>query len=106
MSETASSMPPKGLWSVKIEDFIKGLWLAIGSSILAFGYFLFKNHFKIPTWEQAEPYLDTIVSGFLIYIGKNYGTNNVGEFLKKDKPVVAVSAEKLKVVVDEANDAK
>jgi hypothetical protein len=96
MAQSASEIiPPKGLWTLKIQDFFKGLWLAIGTSVLSFVYFLFKNHFKVPTWDQADPYLDTVVIAFLTYLAKNFGTNNVGELLKPDRPVVTVDKQEL-----------
>lgn len=100
--ETTSRVPPKGLWKLQATDFLKGLWLAVSSGILALGYFIMSNHFKLPTMEQAEPYLQAIGAGFFAYIAKNLGTNNVGEFLKKDKPVVKVGAEKLETLKKEA----
>lgn len=106
MAEQASQIPPKGLWTVKASDFVKGLWLSISSGVLALAYFILSNHFKLPTMEQAEPYLQTIGAGFIAYIGKNWGTNNVGQFLKPDKPVVTVGKEKLEDLKDEADANK
>lgn len=86
MSQEVPTVPPKGLWALKASDFAKGLWLSVGSGVIAFGYFLL-DKFRMPTVEEAKPYIITIGAGFLSYIGKNLTTNNVGQMFKKDKPV-------------------
>lgn len=102
MGQNTSPIPPKGLWAVKASDWIKGLWLAVSSGVLALGYFIISNHFRLPTMNEAEPYLQTIAAGFLAYIAKNFGTNNVGQFLKPDQPVVKVSEQKLEDLAEKA----
>lgn len=105
MGEQASSIPPKGLWKLRATDFVKGLWLAVGSAVLALGYAITQNHWHMLTFDQAEPYLNTIASGFIIYIGKNWGTNNVGQFLKADTPTSTVSTPALEKLQDKADAA-
>lgn len=105
MAETASSIPAKGLWTIKAQDFFKGLWLAVGSAVLAFGYAIMQNHWHLLTFDQSEPYLNTIAAGFIAYIGKNVGTNNVGQLFKKDKPVVSVTKERLDTLEAKAAEA-
>lgn len=95
MSQNATTIPPKGLWKIKGQDFIKGLWLAIGSSVLAFGYAITQNHWHMLTFLQSEPYLNTIAAGFVAYIGKNWASNNVGQLFTSDKPVVHVDVKEL-----------
>ena len=102
MAETATSIPQKGLWTVKAADFLKGLWMAVGSSVIAFGFLIINNHWRIPSFDQLEPYLNAFSIAFLTYIGKNVVTNNVGELFKKDKPVVHVNAEKLQTLEQKA----
>lgn len=95
MAENTTSIPQKGLWTMKAMDWVKGLGLALGTSILALGSLIISNHWRIPPFEVLEPYLDTIGYGFLAYIGKNLTTNNVGQLFKKDQPVVHVDASEL-----------
>ena len=102
MGQTSTAIPQKGLWTVKLSDFIKGLWLAIGTSILTLGSVIIANHWRIPPFATLEPYLDTIGYGFLAYLGKNLTTNNVGELFKKDKPVVPVDAAELNALQQKA----
>lgn len=102
MAETATSIPQKGLGTIQWTDFLKGLWISVGSSILALVYLLINNHWKMPSFSEVEPYLNAIVIGFVSYLGKNLTTNNVGQLFKKDKPVVHVNAEKLQTLEQKA----
>lgn len=106
MAEVATSIPQKGLWSIKISDFLKGLWISVGSSVIAFIYLIINNHWKLPTFEVFEPYLNAIGFSFLSYLGKNLSTNNVGELFKKDKPVVHVDASELASLQQQASQNK
>jgi hypothetical protein len=105
MAETTTSIPQKGLWTVKATDFLKGLWMAVGSSVIAFGFLIINNHWHLPSFDQLEPYLNAFAIAFLTYIGKNAVTNNVGEILKKDKPVVHVDASELASLQQKASEA-
>src|SRR5690242_4551739 len=94
MAENATTVPPKGLGTIKISDFWKGALMAFGTSLLGGIYFLLtKDHF--PTWAEFQPYLQAAIAAFIMYILKNLGTNNVGQLLTKDKPVVHVDVETL-----------
>lgn len=94
MAENATTIPPQGLGKLKLNDFWKGALIAFGTSVLSGAYFLLtKDHF--PTWVEFQPYLQTAVAAFIMYVLKNLGTNNVGELLQKDKPVVHVDAQQL-----------
>ncbi len=106
MSQQGTTIPPKGLWTLKAQDFIKGLWLAIGSSVLAFGYAIVQNHWHMLSFVQSEPYINTIAAGFLAYIGKNFASNNVGQLFKADKPVVHVDVQELDDLKAKADEAQ
>lgn len=104
MAETTTSIPQKGLWTMKAMDWIKGLGIALGTSILALGSLIIQNHWKMPTFVVLEPYLDTIGYGFLAYIGKNISTNNVGQLFTKDQPIVHVEASELAALQQKAGE--
>lgn len=104
MAENSSSIPQKGLWTVRAMDWVKGLGLALGTSILAVGSLIISNHWRIPTFEVLEPYLDTIGYGFIAYVLKSFTTNNVGQPFQKDQPVVHVNAAKLDTLQQKANE--
>lgn len=106
MAENTASIPQKGLWTIKAMDWIKGLGLALSTSILALGSLFIQNHWKLPTFEVLEPYLNTIGYGFIAYIGKNLTTNNVGQLFQKDKPLVSVGAAKLAALQQKAGQVQ
>lgn len=95
MGDTSSSIPQKGIGTLNAMDWVKGLGLALGTSVIALGGLIISNHWRIPPFAVLEPYLDTIAYGFLAYIGKSLSTNNVGQLFQRDKPVVHVNAAKL-----------
>ena len=103
MPQTATTIPPKGLGSLKLSDFWKGALMAFGTSILSRIYFLLtQDHF--PSWHEFQPYLQAAFAAFVMYILKNLGTNNVGQILTPDKPVVHVDAEQLKSLKEKAGE--
>lgn len=102
MAENATSIPPGGMWKIKASDFLKGLWLSVGSAVLSLVYLLISNHWKLPSFDQIEPYLNAIAIGFVSYIGKNVTTNNVGQLFKPDKSVVMVGKDHLQAISDKA----
>jgi hypothetical protein len=102
MSQTANSIPPKGgLWKLQASDWVKGLWLTIGGGVLALLKFLVTAH-HLPTMNELWPYIDTISGMFILYIGKNWATNNVGQLGKADQPVMLVDKDHLKNLEDKA----
>lgn len=99
MGETATTIPPKGLGSISLRDFWKGALVTVFGHLVAMIIFLIRqDHW--PTWVQWQPYVEVTVYTFLVYLGKNLGTNNVGELFTRDKPTVTVSAPELEKVVD------
>lgn len=91
MGQIATTIPPNGIGKIKLNDFWKGALIAFGTSLLSGAYFLLtQDHF--PNWVEFQPYLQAAVAAFIMYVLKNLGTNNVGEMLQKDKPIVHVDA--------------
>lgn len=105
MSETASTIPPSGLGKLQLNDFWKSLLLAAISNVLLGLYTIIQSgHF--PSSEDWGDMAKSTIAIILSYLIKNISTNNTGQILKKDQPIVAVSAEKLEEVVDKANENK
>lgn len=96
MSQTAANIP-KGLWSIHISDFWKSLFLAAIANILMTLYPII-NGGHWPTSTDLQAMLKSTVAIILAYLIKNMTTNNVGQILKKDKPVISVNAETLQPV--------
>lgn len=95
MGQIATTVPPKGLGRLQLNDFFKGALITCFGHLVAMVIFLIRqDHF--PTWPEWQPYVEVTVYTFLVYLGKNLGTNNVGELFTKDKPVVHVDANDLK----------
>lgn len=105
MAQGVSQIPPKGLWELSARDFWKGALVTIFGHLVAIIIFLIRqDHW--PLWAEWQPYVEVTVYTFLVYLGKNLGTNNVGEMFTKDKPVVTVSEGKLDELKSEADAAK
>jgi hypothetical protein len=90
MAEQATTIPPKGLGTIKLSDFWKSLLLAALSNILLSLYTII-NSGALPTHADLITMLKTTSAIILSYLLKNLGTNNVGQLLTKDKPVVTVA---------------
>ena len=102
--EDSTTVPPKGLGSLHISDFWKGAFITVGGIVLSGLYALVtQDHF--PTWPEFRPYLQSAAGAFIMYIGKNLATNNVGQMFKPDKPVVKVDVETLNDLKDKAEQA-
>lgn len=95
MAQIATTIPPKGLGALHISDFWKSLILAAIMNILLALYPII-NSGNWPTHADLVVMLKSTVAVILAYIIKNLSTNNVGEILEKDKPVVHVDATDLK----------
>ena len=104
MSENASTIPPGGLGTLHISDFLKSLLLAALTNVLLGVYTIIQSG-NFPTHADWAVMLKSTIAIVISYLLKNLGTNNTGQLLKKDQPVVKVSAEKLDEVIKEA-DAK
>ena len=103
MGQIASTIPPKGLGSIHLSDFWKGLLLAALTNVLLSVYAII-NTGAWPTHADWVTMLKATLAIVISYLLKNLGTNNVGEFLKKDKPIVHVDAEELKTLETKANE--
>lgn len=91
MSENATTIPPKGLGTLKLSDFWKSLLIAALSNVLLSLYTII-NSGQLPNHTDLTTMLKTTSAIVLSYLLKNLGTNNVGQLLTKDKPVVTVDA--------------
>lgn len=105
MSETASTIPPRGIGKLQWSDFLKSVGLAVATNALMSLYTLI-NSGSWPTKEDWMDILQTSVAFMISYIVKNLLTNNVGQMLKKDEPVVMVGAKELEGVIDGEKDTK
>lgn len=94
MAQIGTTIPPKGLGKIQISDFWKSLLLAALSNVLL-GVYAIINTGAFPTQADWIVMLKSTLAIIIAYILKNLGTNNVGEILKKDKPVVLVDATKV-----------
>lgn len=95
MAQIASTIPPKGLGSIQLSDFWKGLLLAALTNILLSLYAII-NTGAWPTHADWITMLKATLAIVISYLLKNLGTNNVGQILQKDKSVVHVDATDLK----------
>ena len=103
MGETTTTIPPGGFGKLQWSDLLKSVLLAAGANALISLYTII-NSGSWPTKEDWMDILQTTVAFMISYIIKNLFTNNVGQFGKKNEPVVTVSAKKLDEVVEKANE--
>src|SRR6187399_1127886 len=101
MAQEANTIPPSGLGTLHINDFLKSLLLAALTNVLL-GLYTIVQSGNFPTHADWLVMLKSTIAIIISYLLKNLGTNNTGQLLKKDEPVVAVSAVKLDEVVKEA----
>lgn len=101
--QTTSTIPPKGLFTLKGKDFVNGLIVALFPHALAIGKFLI-NSDHWPTWVEWQPYIEMSYLAFGTYIGKNFFTNNAGQLFKEDQPVVTVGEDELKKELSEKKE--
>lgn len=101
MGETANTIPPKGLFSIKGSDWVKGIGIVLFGNITVMILFLIEqDHW--PSWVEWQPYIKMTVSTLLGYIGKNFFTNNTGQLFTADKPTTTVPTKELDKVIDKA----
>lgn len=105
MGETANTIPPGGIGKIQLSDWIKGGLLAGATSALSSLYVLMDSG-KWPTNEDWKDILRTSIIFIVVYIIKNLGTNNVGQFLKPNQTTVTVGAKDLDQVVEKAVETK
>ena len=105
MAETASSVPPSGIGELHLSDFFKGLIKSIAGLLIGVVVKVIHDR-QLPPYDEIAPILEAAVYFLVGYLGINAATNNVGQLFAKDKPVVAVSAQKLDEALDEANKPK
>jgi hypothetical protein len=104
MSETASSIPPSGLGSLKWSDLWKGLIKTVSGLLVGLIIKTIQDG-ELPTYAEISPLLEACVYFIVGYLGINAGTNNVGQLFTKNKPTVKVPAKELDEVLDKANEA-
>jgi hypothetical protein len=91
MSQEATTIPPKGLGSLSLNDFWKSLLLAALTNVLLELYTIIQSG-NWPTHADLITMTKTTFAIILSYLLKNLGTNNAGQLLKKDVSVVSVPA--------------
>lgn len=94
MAEQTTHIPEKGLWVLKWADVAKSIIIAAVANALLIIYPIIQGG----AWPSKDDWADIFratIAFIISYLLKNLLTNNTGEILKKDKPVVTVSAEKL-----------
>lgn len=102
MSQEQTSMPAGGIGKIQWQDVWRGLIKTTGGLIL--GVVITMIHDKaLPTYDQISPFLEACAYFFASYIGINAATNNVGQFLKKDKETITVSTAALDDLQEKAN---
>lgn len=104
MQQTAT-IPPKGLGKLGWNDLLKGLIKSIAGLLVGMIIKTLQEK-HIPPYSEIEPILEAVVYFIVGYLGINIATNNVGQMFTKDKPVVAVDAEKLDTLQKEADAPK
>lgn len=104
MSQNASEIPPHGLGKLHISDFWKSLFLAAIVNLLL-GIYPIINSGSWPTLTDFQDMLKSTVAIIIAYLIKNLSTNNVGQILTKDKPVITVPMEDVKELEAKAADA-
>lgn len=108
MIENGTTLPPKGLGTIRLRDVLKSLYYACGMQIVALIAFLvsglLQEHPHFPTWAEWLPYVRATVYAIGGYIGGKLGINNVGQIFTKDKPVVHVDAQELASLRQQANE--
>jgi len=105
MGETANQIPPSGFGKLQWSDLLKSVLLAAGANALISLYTII-NSGAWPTREDWMDILQTTIAFMISYIIKNVFTNNVGQFAKKDEPVVTVPAKELDKVIEKAAEVK
>lgn len=97
MSQETTTIPPSGLGKLNVSDFVKTLILSALANVLMTLYSIIQAG-NWPTSNDWHDMLKATVAFAIGYLIKNALTNNTGQFLKKNEPVVTVSAEKLKEI--------
>ena len=72
-----------GIGSLNSKDFWNGLIITFLSTLLT-GIYGFLSTGALPTWEQFKPYLISSIAAGVSYVIHALGSNNAGQFLKKD----------------------
>jgi len=103
MAQDAATIPPRGLGKLQISDFLKSLLLAALTNVLLGLYTIIQSG-NFPTHADWIVMLKSTIAIVISYLLKNLGTNNTGQLLKKDQPVVTVSAKELDKVIDKASE--
>lgn len=98
MSQSATNIiPPKGLGSINWQDIWKTVFLAALVNVLLSLYTIV-NAGNWPSSADLHVMLKTTVAIIIGNLIKVLSTNNVGQLLQKDKPVVAVDKAELETL--------
>lgn len=102
MGQSATNViPPKGYGTMTWRDAGKTVFLAAATNVLLSLYAII-NAGGWPTNEDWHVMIKATLAIVLANIIKAISTNNVGELFTKDKPVVAVGAEELNQLKEQA----
>lgn len=102
MSQDTTTIPPRGLWTLKLEDIWKGFIKSCGGLILGLIIKMIQDKFHLPAYDQVEPLLEASAYFFLGYIGINYASNNEGKMFKKDAETIRVPVQQLNELKEQA----
>jgi hypothetical protein len=102
MAQEGTTVPPKGLGTLKLSDFWKSLFLAAIVNVLLVLYPIIQGG-QWPTSADLQDMLKSTVAIIIAYLIKNLSTNNVGQVLQKDKPMVNVDVNTLNDLKEKAN---
>lgn len=107
MADTHTPPPPKGIGTIQLRDFVKGLYYAGIGQVLLIGGFVISSLLQekpvLPTWEQYLPYLQSLATTLGGYILGKFGINNVGQILTRDKEVVKIDVATLENLKEKAD---
>jgi hypothetical protein len=102
MAQESTTIPPHGYGKIQLSDFWKSLFLAAIVNILL-GIYPIVSAGHWPTVVDLQSMVKSTVAIIIGYLIKNLSTNNVGEILTKDKPVVSVDSAALNKLQDKVN---
>ena len=106
-THTPTPPPPKGIGTIQLRDFIKGLYYAgIGQVLLLAGFVvssLLQEKPVFPTWAESLPYIQSLAATLGGYILGKFGVNNVGQILTRDKEVVKIDVNTLENLKEKAS---
>ena len=107
-NEKLTPLPPEGFGKIKWHDLAKGLYYAVIGSVLTLLGFLVEGILTetphLPTWVEILPYIKGVTATIGGYILGQFGINNVGQILKKNKEVVKIDVNTLEDLKEKASE--